>query len=131
MENRNDLLVEKAGARVRPRNLSASGMASVIFLFCAALFLFVPAVSAQETSSGLYKSKCALCHAPDGSASGPVGKQMNVPNLRLRQAQALTNEQWIQIVEDGKGRMPAFKGRLSDEQIRQVVSYLRELTRPK
>lgn len=131
MEHCNDLLVQKAGARLRPRNRSASGVTSVIWVFCAALFLINQAVSAQETSPGLYKSKCALCHAPDGSASGPVGAQMNVPNLRLRPAQALTNEQWIQIVEDGKGRMPAFRGKLSDEQIRQVVSYLRELTRPK
>ncbi len=102
-----------------------------IFLFCAALSLIVPAVSAQDTSASLYKTKCALCHAPNGSGSVPVGTQLSVPNLRLRQAQALTNDQWVKIIEDGKGKMPAYKGRLGDDQIRQVVTYLRELTRPK
>ena len=57
--------------------------------------------------------------------------QLNVPNLRSRQAQAQTSDQWIQIMEDGKGKMPAYKGRLSDEQIRQLVTYIRELTKTK
>jgi cytochrome c6 len=101
----------------------------LIVLSCAALFVLP--LSAQDTAGSLYKTKCALCHAPDGSGSGPVGTQLNVPNLRLRQAQAQTNNQWTQITEDGKGKMPAYKGRLSDDQIRQLVAYIRELTKTK
>src|SRR5216683_7793408 len=114
----------------RPRNPSVPRKMKLICLSCAALSLFVPPLPAQDSAASLYKTKCALCHAPDGSGTGPVGTQLNVPNLRLRQVQALTNDQWAQIIEDGKRKMPAFKGRLSDAQIKQVVTYLRELTRP-
>jgi len=131
MDNGNNLLVKTLFERLSPRCRSAAETASLICLVCVALSSILPAASAQDISASLYKTKCALCHAPDGSGSGPVGTQLNAPNLRLRSAQALTNDQWTQIIEDGKGKMPAFKGRLSDEQIKQVVTYLRELTRPK
>ncbi len=115
----------------RPRNPSVPRKMKLICLSCAALSLFVPPLPAQDSAASLYKTKCALCHAPDGSGSGSVGTQLNVPNLRSRQAQAQTSDQWIQIMEDGKGKMPAYKGRLSDEQIRQLVTYIRELTKTK
>ena len=102
-----------------------------ICVFCTFLFSFMLPLSAQDTAASLYKTKCALCHAPDGSGSGSVGTQLNVPNLRLRQAQALTSDQWTQITQDGKGKMPAYKGRLSDDEIKQVVIYVRELTKTK
>jgi len=102
-----------------------------ICVFCTFLFSFMLPLSAQDTAASLYKTKCALCHAPDGSGNGSVGTQLNVPNLRLRQAQALTSDQWTQITQDGKGKMPAYKGRLSDDEIKQVVIYVRELTKTK
>jgi mono/diheme cytochrome c family protein len=114
-----------------PRKVFALRNMKAICLTCAALFLFMLPLVAQDTAASLYKTKCALCHAPDGSGSGPVGKQLNVPNLRLRQAQTQTADQWIQITEDGKGKMPAYKGRLSDDQIRQLVTYTRELAKTK
>ena len=103
----------------------------LICVSCVALSLFVRPLPAQENAAGLYKTKCALCHAPDGSGSGPVGKQLNVPSLRSREVQTQTNDQWIQVTENGKGKMPAYKGRLSDEQIRQLITYIRELPKTK
>ncbi len=102
-------------------------MTELICVSCVALSLFVPPLPAQENAASLYKTKCALCHAPDGSGSGPVGKQLNVPSLRSREVQAQTNDEWIQVTENGKGKMPAYKGRLSDDQIRQLIIYIREL----
>ena len=129
MENSADLIVVVPGKR--PPKSSVPRRMRLICLFCVALpFIMLP-LSAQDTAASLYKAKCALCHAPDGSGSGSVGTQLNVPNLRLRQAQALTSDQWTQITEDGKGKMPAYKGKLSDDEIRQVVIYVRELTKTK
>jgi cytochrome c551 len=129
MENSTDLIVEISSER--PRNPSVPLKLKLICISCAALSFIMLPISAQDTAASLYKTKCALCHAPDGSGSGPVGTQLNVPNLRLRQAQAQTSDQWTQITENGKGKMPAFKGRLSDDQIRQLVTYIRELTKTK
>jgi cytochrome c6 len=129
MENSTDLIVEIPSKR--PRNPYLPRKVKLICLSLAALPLIMLPLSAQDTAASLYKAKCALCHAPDGSGSGPVGTQLSIPNLRLRQAQAQTSDQWIQITEDGKAKMPAYKGRLSDDQIRQLVTYLRELTKRK
>jgi mono/diheme cytochrome c family protein len=118
-------------SRKRPSKPFVPQKMKLICVSCAFLFSSMLPLSAQDTAASLYKTKCALCHAPDGSGSGSVGAQLNVPNLRLRQAQALTRDQWIQITEDGKGKMPAYKGRLSDDEIRQVVVYIRELTKTK
>jgi len=129
MENSTDLIVE--APRKRPRNPHVPRKMKLICLSLAALSLIMLPLSAQETAASLYKTKCALCHAPDGSGSGPIGTQLSVPNLRLRQAQAQTSDQWIKITENGKAKMPAYKGKLSDDQIGQLVTYLRELTKRK
>jgi cytochrome c6 len=129
MENSADPIVVVPDKR--PPKSTVPQKMKLICVSCAFLSSFMLALSAQDTAASLYKTKCALCHAPDGSGSGSVGTQLNVPNLRLRQAQALTGDQWTQITEDGKGKMPAYKGRLSDDEIKQVVVYVRELTKAK
>lgn len=66
----------------------------------------------------VYERICAGCHAPDGS--GFVG-----PDLR-GVAERLSEEEHLDRVRHGFGGMPAFEGRLSDEEIRAVVRYERE-----
>ena len=72
----------------------------------------------------LYKSKCAMCHAADGTASGPAGKAMNVPSFKTVKA---TEAELIAITTNGKGKMPSYKGKLTDAQIKDVVAYIHSL----
>ena len=45
-------------------------------LFLAAAFLFAfSAVTRADDAASLYKTKCAVCHAPDGSGSSTMGKK--------------------------------------------------------
>ena len=37
---------------------------------------------AQGSGADTYKAKCLMCHAADGTASGPAGKAMNVPSFK-------------------------------------------------
>ncbi|MGB0036862.1 MAG: cytochrome c, partial [Candidatus Acidiferrales bacterium] len=53
----------------------------IVFLIATVLVFSSPAVRADDAAS-LYKSKCAACHAPDGSGSTPTGKAMGSPDLR-------------------------------------------------
>jgi cytochrome c6 len=80
-----------------------------------------------STPVTIYKSKCAVCHAADGSGSGTVGKQLNVPSFRSREVQGQTNEQLELVISDGRGKMPGYRGKISDDQIKQQVTYVREL----
>jgi mono/diheme cytochrome c family protein len=83
----------------------------------------------SAASSATFRTKCAMCHGPDGSGSA-VGKSMNVPDLRSPVVQKLPDAQLAQIISDGKGGMPSFKSSLSEDQVHSLVAYVRSL-RPK
>ena len=86
---------------------------------------------AQDTAETLFKSKCAMCHGPDGSGNTPAGKAMKVADLRSDEVQKKTDAQLTEATTNGKGKMPAFKGKLTDAQIRDLVKYVRELAKKK
>jgi cytochrome c6 len=95
--------------------------------------LALPIASFADDDAGtLYKSKCAACHGPDGSGNTPAGKSLGVPDLRSDEAQKQTDAQLIDATANGKGKkMPAYKGKLTDDQIKQLVGYIRELAKKK
>ena len=80
----------------------------------------------SAASSATFRTKCAMCHGPDGSGSA-VGKSMNVPDLRSPEVQKVPDAQLAQIISDGKGGMPSFKGSLSEDQVHSLVAYVRSL----
>jgi cytochrome c6 len=109
--------------------------AILLLLFVGLTFFVVSIVRAAPgpdgaASSATFKTKCAMCHGPDGSGSA-VGKSMNVPDLRSQVIQKLPDAQLAQIISDGKGGMPSFKSSLSEDQIHSLVAYSRPLHQKK
>jgi len=84
----------------------------------------------NTAASATFRSKCAMCHGPDGAGS-TVGKSMNVPDLRAAAVQKAPDAQLTQVISDGKGGMPAFKNSLSEDQIHSLVAYIRSLQQKK
>ena len=113
--------------------MSASTILLVLFV---GLTLFVVSIvrasrgPESATSSATFRTKCAMCHGPDGSGS-EVGKSMNVPDLRSPAVQKLPDAQLAQIISDGKGGMPSLKNWLSEGQIHSVVAHTRSLHQKK
>ncbi|MFZ1035446.1 MAG: cytochrome c [Candidatus Acidiferrales bacterium] len=109
---------------------------SVLLLFFAGFTLFVVSivraspVPDSAASSATFHTKCGICHGQDGGGSA-VGKTMNIPDLRSPTVQKLTDGEIAQIISDGKGGMPSFKGSLSEEQIHSLVTYIRSLAAKK
>jgi len=65
----------------------------------------------------IFRDRCARCHTlADAGAHGTRG-----PNLDQIRLPAFAVSQQIKL---GGGGMPAYAGRLSDEQIRQVAGYV-------
>lgn len=94
----------------------------------AALFLLTAsfaAASAQDAAA-TYAAKCKMCHGADGKG-GPAGKSMGVRDLTAPPASAESDADWIGITTNGKNKMPAYKGKLTDDQISGLVKYLRTL----
>lgn len=88
--------------------------------------LSVP-VWAQGDGASLFKSKCAGCHSADGSASGAAGKAMHIRDLGSADVQKQTDAELTAIIVNGKGSMPSYKGKLTDDQTKSVVSFIRSL----
>lgn len=69
---------------------------------------------------GLYQANCAACHGDDGSRSKP--------NLADASWQAKASDaEMFAAIRDGKGVMPGFKDRLTEEQTAATVAYVRSL----
>lgn len=84
-------------------------------------------VFAQSAGADTYKSKCAMCHGPDGTAATPMGKMMKIPSFKDPDVVKQSDAALIATTKDGKGKMPAYNGKLTDAQIKDVVSFIRTL----
>jgi cytochrome c6 len=105
--------------------------AILLVLFVGLTLFVVSIVEANPgpdsaASSATFRTKCAVCHGPDGSGS-EVGKSMNVPDLRSAVVQKLPDAELAQVISDGKGGMPSFKNSLSEQQIHALVANVRSL----
>jgi len=85
------------------------------------------AAFAQDSGAGTYKAKCAMCHAADGSGNTPAGKAMKALPFNSPDLVKASDAELIAATKNGKGKMPAYAGKLTDDQITAVVAYIRTL----
>jgi mono/diheme cytochrome c family protein len=81
---------------------------------------------AQSAGETLFKTKCAACHGPDGKGESAMAKKLGVRNLGSAEVQGQSDAQITDIITKGKNKMPSFDGKLTKEQIGQLVAYIRE-----
>jgi mono/diheme cytochrome c family protein len=105
-------------------------MRKLVIIVLASAFVS-PALSfaAQEQAEAakLFNADCAMCHGRDAAGQTPVGKQFNIPDLRAAAVQKQTDAALAQVIEQGKQKMPAFQSRLNQEQVSDLVKYIRAL----
>ena len=93
--------------------------------FCATnlliCVLFLTALPRQEVATGeaIYLKKCARCHGADGTKG-----RSGAANLQLSKMQ---NDMMIQIIQNGKKPMPAYKSKLTEDEINDLVAYVKSL----
>lgn len=88
--------------------------------------LAIPAL-AQQPGAATYKAKCAMCHGADGTGNTPVGKSMKVRSLKSPEDVQATDATLFKQTKEGVGKMQGYAGKLTDDQIRDVVAYIRTL----
>ena len=96
---------------------------SLVVVACLAL----ASTAFAADGAALFKSKCAMCHGPEGNASSGMSKSMGLKPLSSPEVQKMSEADLTALVTNGKGKMPAYKGKLSDEEISAVVSYVKTL----
>src|SRR5689334_15576753 len=103
--------------------------------FAAVLILFAAgAVSTYGADAkALWSANCAQCHGPDGKADTKMGKLLAAKDLTDPKSQAsFTDAQAATAIKDGvkqngKQTMKAFGGKLSEDDIKALVAYVRTL----
>ncbi len=105
-------------------------MTRKLALLVALLFL-IPTLSFAQDGAATFKSKCAMCHGPDGGGKTAMGEKLKIRDLRSEEVQKQTDAELAQIVSKGKEKMPAYEGKLTKEQIDQVTAFVRELGKKK
>ncbi|HUO57561.1 MAG TPA: cytochrome c [bacterium] len=100
------------------------------------LFFFITAfalAAASDPPSGqkLFESKCSQCHGKDAKGVVKMAKVLKVDpamvDLTQGKAATMTSEDMAKTITNGNKKMPKFKGKLTDGQIQEVVSYLKSL----
>ena len=71
-----------------------------------------------------FKAKCAGCHGADGSKAMPA---MGVKPLNIPATTGKTVDQLTTIISKGQGKMPAFAGKLSDDEIKAAATFVKSL----
>jgi len=88
---------------------------------------FVPAARGDNTGETVYKAKCVVCHAADGSGNTTMGKKMNLRDLGSPEVQKQTDAELTDIVAKGKNKMPGYEKTLKPEEIKALVAYMRTM----
>jgi mono/diheme cytochrome c family protein len=82
---------------------------------------------AQSSGADIYKSKCQGCHAADGSGNTPAGKSTKARPFDSPEVMKLSDDDLIKVTKNGHGKMPAYAGKLTDDQIKVVIGYIHTL----
>lgn len=94
-------------------------------LLAAMLALAAGSASAADIRKGgtLYATHCAACHGANGNPVMP-----GTPNFRRMESLMKPDMQLLTTIRNGKGVMPAYFGVLRDQEILDVVAFLRTLS---
>ena len=87
----------------------------------------VSPVLAQSSGADTYKAKCQMCHGADGLGNTPAGKAMKARPFNSPDVLKESDTDLMAVIKNGKNKMPAFAGKLTDAQIADVVAYIHTL----
>ena len=96
-------------------------------LILIAIFALSPLALRAQTAADNYKSKCQMCHSTTGLGDSPMGKSMKVPPFNSPDLIKMSDADLIAATTNGKGKMPAYTGKLTAPQIKDLVAYIRTL----
>ena len=89
-----------------------------------------PAASVDEfaTAKANYQKHCEACHGPEatGGLVKVDNKQIKVPSLKAEHAMKHTDEKITKMITNGEQEMPAFKDKMSPQEIAEMVRYVRK-----
>jgi mono/diheme cytochrome c family protein len=86
------------------------------------------AIPADASAADIFGKKCTFCHGADGKSQTKKGRQLKAPNFTGAKWQKhTTDDEIVEAITDGvpKRKMPSFKEKLTADQIKAMVPFLR------
>jgi len=114
------------------------GLVLSMFIVLFSIFAFArisePRARANEVSpdsaKGIYDAKCAKCHGSNGRGRTLRGKLDHARDFTDAGWQNnVSDERLFNSISNGRGKMPDFKKKLSEQQIDALVTYVRHFKR--
>ena len=100
---------------------------SAVTMMAAALALAATSAYAQNDAAALYKSKCQVCHGPDGKGDTPAGKKVGAKDFHAPEVVKMSDAELFDITKKGKDKMPAYDKKLTDDQIKELLKFIHSL----
>ena len=67
-------------------------------------------------AGALWAQNCASCHGKDGSGTTTMGKKLGLKDYTKEQG--FSDAEAANVIKNGKGKMKAYKGKLSDADVK-------------
>jgi mono/diheme cytochrome c family protein len=80
-----------------------------------------------QDAADLYKAKCQACHGPDGKGDTAAGKKLGAKDFHSPEIAKMSDQELFDTTKNGKGKMPKYDGKLTDDQIKDLIKYIRSL----
>ena len=109
-------------------------------IIATTLFLLTIQAQAKETAADNYRAYCVQCHGSQANGKGVNVRDMSVSPRDHTDAKSMSgrsDDALFKVIKEGGSAisksvlMPPWGGTLSDEEIKDLVQYLRELCKCK
>jgi mono/diheme cytochrome c family protein len=88
---------------------------------------------AETSGRSIFQTRCAMCHVGQEPATEMANESARRPATLgplLSKANAADETKLRQKIKDGSRLMPGYKHTLTDEQIDQVIAFMKTIERP-
>ena len=87
-----------------------------------------PVAASARSATQLYSKNCTSCHGRDGRANTLKAKRNHARNISDPEWQERVGDERIfNSIMNGKGKMPAYGKKLSEQEIDALVAFIRGL----
>ena len=92
-----------------------------------ASFALIANSNAYSAPANPYAEKCQMCHGATGHGDTPAGKALGAHALNSPDVAKQSDADLLAVIKNGKGKMPAFAGKVPEPQLTALVAYIRKL----
>lgn len=95
------------------------------FVSLVVIFFSMPIVALADGRAD-FNANCAMCHGGDARTNAKRAAMLKIDAKKLYlSASTMNKADMIAITKTGKGKMPAFADKLSEEQIAGIVDFIK------